>query len=101
MQRAILRAVDTMASDCHEVTAPGHGVTQDGQVAVVDIGAVKLNHTSQLFQQRVPGSLYAQHINGLNDVVAGCPGIVYAWHAHNLQFNSQSQRRSLMPVKEA
>ena len=85
LQRAVLGPVDTVASDGHEVPAPCHGVTQDSQVSVVDIGTVKLNHTPQLFQQRIPGSFNAQDIDGLNDVIASCPSVVYPRHAHDLQ----------------
>ena len=84
LQGAILGPVDTVASDGHEVAAPSHGVTQDSQVAVVHIGPIKLNHTTQLFQQRVPGSFNAKNIDGLNDVIAGGPGVVYTRHAHHL-----------------
>ena len=90
LQRAILCPVDAMPCDGHEVTASGHGVTKDGQMSVVDIGTIKLNHTSQLLEEGIPGCLYAQNINGLNDVVAGCPGVVDAWHAHNLHQSSNT-----------
>ena len=74
-----------MPGDGHEVTTPCHGVTQDSQVTVVHIGPVKLNHSTQLLQERIPGCLNAQHINRLDDVVAGGPGVVDARHAHDLQ----------------
>ena len=84
LQGAVLGPVDAVASDGHEVPAPSHGVTQDSQVAVVYIGPIKLNHTTQLLQQRIPGSFNAENIDGLNDVIAGCPGVVYTRHTHHL-----------------
>lgn len=90
LQGPILGPVDTVASDGHEVAAPSHGVTQDSQVAVVHIGAIELNHTTQLFQQRIPSSFNAEHINGLDDVVAGGPGVVYPRHTHHLHHGFSS-----------
>ena len=84
LQGAVLGPVDTVASDGHEVPAPCHGVTQDSQMAVVHIGAIELNHTTQLFQQRIPGSFNTEHVDGLDDVIAGGPGVVYPRHAHHL-----------------
>ncbi len=74
-----------MASDSHEVPTPCHTVAQNSEMPVVHIGPIKLNHTTQLFQQCVPSSFNAQDINGLNDVVAGGPGVVNSRHAHHLQ----------------
>lgn len=84
LQGSVLCAVDAVASDGHEMAAPCHGVTQDSQVAVVHVRAIKLNHTTQLFQQGIPGSFNAQHIDGLDDVIASGSGVVYARHAHHL-----------------
>lgn len=88
LQRAILCPVDAVPCDGHKVTASGHGITKDGQMSVIDIGTVKLNDTSQLLEEGISGCLYAQNINGFNDVVAGCPGVVNAWHAHDLHQGS-------------
>ena len=90
LQGTILCPIDAMPCDGHEVTASGHGVTKDGQMSVVDIGTIKLNDTSQLLEEGIPSCLYAQHINCLNDVVAGCPGVVDTWHAHDLHHRSMA-----------
>ena len=59
-------------------------------MAVVDIAAIKLNDIPELLHERVAGSLNAQHVDDLNDVVAGGVPRVHSWLAKHLQEQSAS-----------
>ena len=67
---------------------------QSIQVAIVDIAAIKLNNIPELFHECVAGSLNAQHIDDLNDVVAGGVPRVHSWLAKHLQEQSASLPKS-------
>jgi len=83
-ERAGVIAVDPMAGDGHEEAAVRHDVGEDGQVAVVHVRAVKLNHTTHLAEKLVAGRLHAQHLNHLRNVVAHGASEVHVGMAQNL-----------------
>ena len=60
------------------------GAHQSVQVAVVDVAAIKFNNIPELLHERIAGSLDAQHIDDLNDVIAGGVPRVHAWLAKHL-----------------
>ena len=84
-QGPILVAVDAVAGDGHEVAAAGHAVNQGGQVAVVDVAAVKLDDVADLLHQGLARGLDAQHVQDVDQVVAGRPREVHVRLAHHLQ----------------
>lgn len=47
-ERPCVLTVDAVTSDCHQVTAAGHGVAKQSQVAVVDVGTIKGDDVVQL-----------------------------------------------------
>lgn len=47
-ERAGVLSVDPVTSDGHQVPSAGHGVTQQGKMAIVHIGTVKRNDVVQL-----------------------------------------------------
>ena len=49
-ERAGFNPVDAVPGDGHEVSAVGHHLDQDGEVAVVDVRAVKLDNPAELFK---------------------------------------------------
>ena len=83
-ERPCLHAVDAMACNSHQVAAVGHHLHQNSEVAVVDVGAVKFDDASQLFEQRVSHRLDAQHLEHLNQVVAERARVVHIWMVHHL-----------------
>jgi hypothetical protein len=68
-ERAGVVAVDAVARDGHHVTAVGHDLRQDSQVAVVHVRPVELDHVAELAQERVARRLDAQHLDHLAQVV--------------------------------
>ena len=46
-------------------------------IPVVDIAAIKLNHSTQLPQQSISHRLNAQVLDDLHQVIAGRPGVVH------------------------
>ena len=53
-----------MSCDRHEVAAGGHDVTEEGQVAVVDVGAIKGDDMVQLFLHCLADSFNSQYLCG-------------------------------------
>ena len=79
-----------MTGDGHEMTFGGHDVTEEGQMAVVDVETVELEHRVHLLLDRFADGFDAQHGEDLADVVGiGAHGIhvAFAEDAH--------QRRSV------
>jgi len=73
---AVVDAVDSVARDREQVAAVRHHVAQDGQVAVVDVRAVKLDHRAQLAEQRLPHRLDPEVADDLANVVRHEPRVV-------------------------
>lgn len=63
-ERPGILAVDPMSGDGHQVASTGHGVTQQSQVAVIDVGTVKGDDVVQLPLQSLPHGFNAQHLAG-------------------------------------
>ena len=80
--------VDAMPGDGHEVASGGHAVAEDGQVAVVDVRAIELNHTPHLLHQGPSSCLNAQGLDDVWQVVAHSTGVVHSREAHHLQTKS-------------
>lgn len=55
-------AVDAVTGDGHQVTSAGHGVTEQSQVAVVDVGTVEGDDVVQLPLQSLSHSLNSQDL---------------------------------------
>ena len=53
-------AVDAVSRDGHQMSLGRHDVTQQRQVAVVDVGAVERDHVEHLALNRLPHGLNAQ-----------------------------------------
>ena len=75
-------AVDAVARDGEQVAAEGHHVAQDGEVAVVDVRAVELDHGAQLAEQRLANRLDAEDADDLDDVVRRAARVVDLRSAH-------------------
>jgi len=71
-----------MTSDGHHVPSVGHHVSEDSQMAVVDVGAVKRYDVTQFSQEGVPDSLNAQNLYDLNDVVGRGSCVVHVRMRH-------------------
>ena len=54
--------IDTVAGDGHQVTFGGHDVTQQGQMPIVDIKTVKVQHEKDFFLHSSPHSFNAQNL---------------------------------------
>jgi len=52
------------------MASASHHVAQAREVAVVDIGAIELDHGAQLAQQPLPDRLHPEDFDRLDDVVA-------------------------------
>mmetsp|Transcript_5666 Transcript_5666/g.17417 ORF Transcript_5666/g.17417 Transcript_5666/m.17417 type:complete len:285 (-) Transcript_5666:3753-4607(-) len=74
---AVVDAVDAMTSHRQEVTSVRHDVAQDGEMAIVDVRAVELDHGTQLTEERLAHRLDAQVPNDLTYVVGHEPCVVY------------------------
>lgn len=61
-ERAGVLAVDPVSGDGHQVATAGHGIAQERQVSVVDVGAVKGDDVVQLPLQGLPHSFNAQDL---------------------------------------
>lgn len=57
-------AVDSVSRDGHQVATTGHGVTQESQMPVIDVGAVEGDDVVQLPLQGLPHGFDAQHLEG-------------------------------------
>mmetsp|Transcript_6767 Transcript_6767/g.19786 ORF Transcript_6767/g.19786 Transcript_6767/m.19786 type:complete len:269 (-) Transcript_6767:4030-4836(-) len=77
--------VDSMPRDSHEVTPVGHHIAKNGQVAVVHIRPVKLDHAPQLVLQRVPACLDTKDLHDFWDVVTCRSRVVHTWVVHYLK----------------
>ena len=84
-QGSRLHAVDAVPGDGHEVPAVRHHLDQDGEVAVVDVGAVELDDAAEFLQQRVAHRLDAENLNHLDEVVRRRPGEVHVLVVHHLE----------------
>lgn len=62
-ERSCVLAVDAVTSDGHQVTAARHGVAEQSQVAVVDVGAVEGDDVVQLPLQCLSNRLNSQHLH--------------------------------------
>ena len=54
--------IDTVPGDGHQVTFGGHDVTQQGQMPIVDIKTVKVQHEKDFFLHSSPHSFDAQNL---------------------------------------
>ena len=59
---ATVLSIDTVPSDGHQVTFGGHDVTQQGQMPIVDIKTVKIQHEKDFFLHSSPHSFDAQNL---------------------------------------
>ena len=84
-QRSSLHAVDAVSRDAHEMASVGHHLDQDGEVAVVDVRAVKLDDAAKLLEEGVAHRLDAEHLNHLDEVVRGGPGEIDVLVVHHLE----------------
>ena len=76
-QRTLVGAVDAVPGDGHQRALAGHDVHQQGEVAVVDVGAVELNHIAHLLEQRGACGLDTKHAENLDAVVRERAGDVH------------------------
>ncbi len=60
-------SVETVPGDGNQVALVGHQVNQQGQVAVVDVGAVKSNDVKDLLVQGAASSLDTEHGQDLDE----------------------------------
>lgn len=61
-ERSCILAVDSMSRDGHQVAATSHGITQESQVPVIDVGTVKRDDMVKLPLQGLPHSFNTQHL---------------------------------------
>mmetsp|Transcript_13686 Transcript_13686/g.32412 ORF Transcript_13686/g.32412 Transcript_13686/m.32412 type:complete len:631 (+) Transcript_13686:410-2302(+) len=88
-----------MPSDRHEMPTVSHDVAEDRKVAVVHVAAIKLDNSSHLAYQLVPGCLNAKHIDDLNHVVADGSGVVHLGVAqHPLQVDALRVKHPLLDL---
>lgn len=62
-ERSRVLTVDAVTCDGHQVASARHGVTEQGQVAVVDVGTVEGDDVVQLPLQSLAHSLNSQHLH--------------------------------------
>lgn len=61
-ERPCVLTIDAVSRDGHQVAAACHGVAEQRQVAVVDVGAVKGDDVVQLPLQSLSHRLNSQHL---------------------------------------
>lgn len=61
-ERSRVLTVNAVTRDGHQMTAGGHGVTKQRQMAVVDVGTVKGDDVVQLPLQSLPHRLNSQDL---------------------------------------
>lgn len=61
-ERSGILAVDSVSGDGHQVATTGHGITQESQVPVIDVGTIEGDDVVQLPLQGLPHGFYAQHL---------------------------------------
>lgn len=66
----VCNTIDTIPVDWGELASSGHPVRQSGQMPVVDVDAVGLQHFSEFVEERLPCGLDAQHVEDLGYAVA-------------------------------
>lgn len=66
-ERSCVLTVDTVTRDGHQVSAARHGVAEQSQVTVVDIGTVERDDVVQLPLQGFSHCLDSQNLSGAND----------------------------------
>lgn len=67
----VCNTIDTIPVNWGELASSGHPVRQSGQMPVVDVDAVGLQHFSEFVEERLPCGLDAQHVEDLGYAVAG------------------------------
>jgi hypothetical protein len=73
----------------HEEASVGHNISQDSQVAVVDVGAVEFDHATHLTEELIARRLHTEHRQHLWHVIAHSAGEVHIRVAqYLLQINS-------------
>lgn len=60
--RTRVHTIDTVTSDSHQVTTIGHHISKSGKMAIVDIGTIERNHSSELFKKGVSHGFNTQHL---------------------------------------
>jgi len=70
---ATVLSVDTVPSNGHQVTFSGHNVTKQGQMPIVDIKTIEIEHKKDLFFHAFPHSFDTKHLENLTDIVADSP----------------------------
>jgi hypothetical protein len=73
-----------VTGDGHQVTLGCHNITKQGQVTIVDIGAIKRYDMVHLSLNGLADSLNTQGIKHLNDVISICPDRVHISFTQNL-----------------
>lgn len=71
-QSSCFLPVNSVSCDGHQVTLCCHGVTQQRQMSVVDIGAVKGNDMVHFLFYRLSYSLYPKYREDFYDVIGCC-----------------------------
>ena len=84
LQGPALIAVNAVPGDGHEVASGGHAVAQNCQMAIVHVGAIKLNDAPYFLHQGSSGSLDAQRLDDVRQVVAHCARVIHTRKAHDL-----------------
>jgi hypothetical protein len=61
--------IDTMTGDSHQVATRSHDINQERKMSMIDIRTVKCQHLCQFFHQRGAGSLNAEDLEDLDEVI--------------------------------
>lgn len=100
-KRTILIAIDAVPGDGHEVAAAGHAVDERRQVPIVYVGSIELDDVSNLLHERLAGRFDAEHVQDVDQMIAGRPSVIDVGLAHYLrtercgQADRQSSRAAL------
>lgn len=65
--------INTVPSDGHQMTLCGHYVTQQGQMSIVYVQPVELQHSIHLLLDRLSHSLDSQYLENLANVIGERP----------------------------
>ena len=73
-ERARILSIDTVARNGHQVTFGRHDVTQQGQMSIIDVQTIEIQHKEHFFFDAATDSLNAEDGENLANVIGGRSG---------------------------
>ena len=83
-QRTCIGSVNTMTSNCHQMTTGSHNIDQQCHMTVVDVWTIERNDIQNFFVQRRSRSFNTQNRQHLNKIIRVSTCRIHTRHGHNI-----------------